>query len=581
MVDSNAAALAMVTAAVTLQALAAIGALRIGAHSPRRLPWVVLGVGLALMAARRSVPLWHALSGRAVTAPLDPAYEGLGLVISVVMFAAVAALRQLILGLRRTEQEVRASERRYRRLFEAHGGVNLLVDVETGRVIDANRAAEDFYGLSRDQLTGRTLMSLSAAPEPAARLLFDRVAASGGVFIDRHRDAAGRLREVEVRAGKVDVGQDQTGTVHAVVADITERTATEQTLRTANEELRRWVIDLERHRHDSEVHLELNALLQSCEAVGEVSQLVQRLAPALFPDGSGALYLDEGQPGALRCWARWGADAPPDREFSGEECWAFHRGQLHITEDPSSGLLCPHLLDGYHGLSLCLPVRAHGGTPGVITLRGSRRLRETSGQRQARLLADTVGLAVVNLRLRDTLRDQSTHDALTGLYNRRYLEETLARELARADRSADAVALLMIDLDHFKRVNDRFGHAAGDRVLQAVADLLRRHLRAGDVLCRYGGEEFAVVMPGAGPDLALERAGVLRRAAHAVDLPGPGPTRGGLSLSVGVAVFPDHARLAADLVRQADDALYEAKRGGRDRVVLPPRRTLEVPAWTS
>ena len=251
---------------------------------------------------------------------------------------------------------------------------------------------------------------------------------------------------------------------------------------------------------------------------------------------------------------------------------------MHITEDPSSGLLCPHLFDGYEGFSLCLPIRAHGGTPGLVTLRGSRRLKETSGQRQARLLADTIGLAVVNLRLRDTLRDQSTRDSLTGLHNRRYVEETLAHELARADRSADPLALLMVDLDHFKHVNDTFGHAAGDRVLQSVADLLRRHVRAGDVVCRYGGEEFALVMPGASAELALERAEALRRAAHAVALPGPGPTNGVLTLSVGVAVFPDHARQAADLVVSADDALYAAKRGGRDCVALPPRVGERVPS---
>ena len=128
----------------------------------------------------------------------------------------------------------------------------------------------------------------------------------------------------------------------------------------------------------------------------------------------------------------------------------------------------------------------------------------------------------------------------------------------------------MVDLDHFKQVNDSYGHTAGDRVLQSLADLLRRHVRAGDVVCRYGGEEFAIVMPGATPELALDRAEVLRRAAHAIDLPGPGPTHGVLSLSVGVAVFPHHARLAEDLLRSADQALYAAKRAGRDCVVLSP-----------
>ena len=568
MVDTHAAALAIVTASVTLQVLTAVSALRLISLTRYKLPWAVLASAFTLMAVRRCIPLWRALMSQP-TSRVDLFAEGIALAISIAMFVGVLNIRPLFESMQRADRAVRASERRYRRLFDWHQGINLVVDRLTGRVTDANHAAIEFYGATRERLRERTLAGLSVDAGAAAEQ-FSKLASEGGTFPDRHGDANGQPRDVEVRAWPVDEEEGESGSLHVVVSDVTDRRATEATLRSANDELRRWVSELERHRHDSEIHIELNALLQSCESVAEVGEVVQRLVPALFPDGGGALYLDKGTAGTLTCFARWGSDPPPDNTFPSEDCWAFRRGQMHITENPASGLLCQHLFDRYEGFSLCMPVRSHGGTPGLITLRGSRRLRETSGQRQARLLADTIGLAVANLRLRDTLREQSTRDALTGLYNRRYLEETLARELARADRTADPVSVLMIDLDHFKSINDSYGHTAGDRVLQSLADLLRRHVRVGDVVCRYGGEEFAVVMPGASAELALDRAEVLRRATHAVELPGPGPTQGVLSMSVGIAVFPKHARTAALLLRSADEALYAAKHNGRDCIALPP-----------
>ena len=574
MIDTYAATLALLTASVILQALATVLALRIISLTSQWLPLAVLATGLGMMAARRAFPLWHVLAGG--TVPVDIAGEGLALAISAAMLAAVITMRPMFHRLHRTEVELGASARRYRQLFETQRGMNLLVDRDRGLVVEVNQATVDFYGISREGFRERTFASLSCTSENGSRDQLEALAQDGGVFTDRHRDGQGRLRDVEVRAGRAVVDDEGHSLIHVSVADVTERNTAEHLLVSANQDLRRWVAELERHRHDSEIHIELNALLQSCESSLDVGHVVQRLAPALFPDGSGALHLEDAQSGLLACTTRWGTEAPPDATLAREDCWALRRGQLHATEEPRTGLVCPHLAEAAENYTLCVPVRSHGGTPGLLTLSGSPRLREPGGQRQARLLADTVGVAVANLRLMETLRDQSIRDVLTGLFNRRYFEETLSRELARADRDGDPLSLLMADLDFFKAVNDTFGHAAGDRALQSIADLLRRHVRAGDVVCRYGGEEFAVVLPGAAPEQALERASVLRRAAHSVELPGPGPMHGVLSLSVGVASFPAHARRAADLVRSADEALYAAKAAGRDCVSLPPAVPVQV-----
>lgn len=167
--------------------------------------------------------------------------------------------------------------------------------------------------------------------------------------------------------------------------------------------------------------------------------------------------------------------------------------------------------------------------------------------------------------LQESLREQSMHDALTGLYNRRYLEETLGRELARAQRESVPVSVIMGDLDHFKAVNDRFGHLAGDEVLRVFGGLMKRHARASDIYCRYGGEEFLLVLPGMTQQGAVERAEQLR-GAMAAAVVGFGSSPLTVTASFGVATFPRDGRTGDELIGAADAALYAAKAAGRNRV---------------
>ncbi len=168
------------------------------------------------------------------------------------------------------------------------------------------------------------------------------------------------------------------------------------------------------------------------------------------------------------------------------------------------------------------------------------------------------------------LREQAVTDPLTGLYNRRYLWEFLRREWIRAKRKDNSLAVIMIDLDHFKRINDAHGHQAGDFVLTAVAGLLRNQIRSSDIVCRYGGEEFALVLPEASPDNARLRAEHIRAAIKRLDFTHEGVPLGGITASLGVALFPHHADSPDSLIRAADEALYEAKGIGRDRTVFSP-----------
>jgi diguanylate cyclase (GGDEF)-like protein len=171
-------------------------------------------------------------------------------------------------------------------------------------------------------------------------------------------------------------------------------------------------------------------------------------------------------------------------------------------------------------------------------------------------------------RALEDLQEQAITDPLTGLLNRRYLREYLPRELTRATRDGAPVALIMMDLDYFKRVNDTFGHEAGDLVLREIGALLRNNIRGSDIACRFGGEEFVIVLPGSALEVARKRAEAIRAATRHLNLTYHGQPVGTLTASFGVALFPDHAANPESLLRAADEALYGAKGSGRDRVVI-------------
>jgi diguanylate cyclase (GGDEF)-like protein len=181
-----------------------------------------------------------------------------------------------------------------------------------------------------------------------------------------------------------------------------------------------------------------------------------------------------------------------------------------------------------------------------------------------------LALGLANLRLRETLRNQSIRDPLTGLFNRRYMEETLERELRRAGRSGKGLGVVMIDVDNFKRHNDVFGHDAGDVVLRRIGELLQRGLRREDTACRFGGEEFVLVLPDARAEDAARRAEELREQVRRLATTVKGVSVGSVTVSLGVAAYPEHGLTGEMLIKAADGALYAAKREGRDRVVLAP-----------
>jgi len=334
---------------------------------------------------------------------------------------------------------------------------------------------------------------------------------------------------------------------------------------------------------------ELGSLLQACVSSEEVFRLIPERLRRLFPGASGSISLLSASKQRVESVAQWGV-SPIDQIFSADQCWALRRGSVHAHARGSSTARCSHLLGD--GASVCIPLIAVGETIGTLAIQEDDPVSLTPNddhspefdtfvrRRQIAItVAEHVALAISNLNLREALRLQAVRDPLTGLYNRRYMQEFLDRELHSARRKHRPVAVMMLDLDNFKRYNDSHGHAAGDQALAAVGEILLRCVRADDVACRYGGEEFTLILPECSLRQATVRAEEIRQRLKEYWAQ-PNHPDTDLTFSIGLAAFDETTDRVDLLLSFADDALYQAKRAGRDRVVAARPASLPEPDTT-
>jgi diguanylate cyclase (GGDEF)-like protein/PAS domain S-box-containing protein len=320
----------------------------------------------------------------------------------------------------------------------------------------------------------------------------------------------------------------------------------------------------------------MGELLQSCVNLDEVFATALGFAPKIFPTARGAMALLNASRSLAEVIGSWTDCRVPVMEFEPADCWALRTGHPHLVSAGDLTAPCAHAA-GVKNTYLCIPVLAQGETLGILHLQATDEAPELNASELSfkTTFAAQVGLSIANIRLREALRTQSVRDALTGLYNRRYLEEVLEREVRRAARAAQSLGVLMIDLDHFKTFNDTYGHDAGDAVLRETGSSLSRGIRAEDFVCRFGGEEFVVILPTASLEAACARAERLRLKMKELTILHHGRSMGMLTVSIGVAVFPEHGVSPQELMAAADAALYEAKRGGRDQVSVASLKSVE------
>ncbi len=323
--------------------------------------------------------------------------------------------------------------------------------------------------------------------------------------------------------------------------------------------------DLKKYTEQIEFFSQLETILATCNTEEEVCSVGVQFLGKLLPNTSGGIYLFSPARDKLKALKTWGKTIKLPSTFHLDHCHAIIHKHIHLGKENH---FCRHFPKNI-SFHMCIPLSLPEKLYGIVTI---ARLHNsdipTYHQSMLVRIANIITSSINRLELKEALESQAMRDFLTGLYNKRYLNDYLKMEMSRAKRKKTKLAILMMDIDHFKNFNDQYGHETGDDILQEVGSFLKKHTRDYDAACRYGGEEFVIIMPGASVQTASQRAEILRQGVKTLSIVINNEIISGINLSFGVAVYPDHGTTMENLLEAADQALYQAKKQGRDQVCI-------------
>ncbi|MFT4058206.1 MAG: diguanylate cyclase [Legionella sp.] len=361
------------------------------------------------------------------------------------------------------------------------------------------------------------------------------------------------------------------GLVHNV-RDITNKVKEHSALQESNEKLSEGLKELQLKNKQITLLVDMSDILLAASSQDELSKVMAKYAKQLLHFSSGYLYIMHPSKNYLEKAIDWGNPENQEEIFTPEQCWGIRLGRVHEISEQRKELICEHIKEDIQKTStlICVPLMAQNDIYGLLYLEIHNPSFKFSNEEYLIITAFTelTALALANVRLRENLRYQSIRDPLTGLYNRRYLEDALFKQIHQAERDHFSFAILMLDLDHFKKINDTHGHDAGDAVLKAVSEMLDSAIRQGDVASRYGGEEFVLMLHNIDMENAKNRAKSICSNVTKLQLKYGAQQVGPMSVSIGIAIYPNDSKDQEELIEQADKALYIAKKSGRNCVVL-------------
>ena len=364
-------------------------------------------------------------------------------------------------------------------------------------------------------------------------------------------------------------------------SEIRDRYVAEQALQDMHLKLTGWVMELDKKTHEITMLNQMSKTLQSCKSEAEFHAYTKRYVEQLFPADYGAVYLVNETGKFMETASMWGKEYV-ENGFASEDCRSFRDGHMHSVETPeNSDMLCRHVIaagenkNSIH--SMCVPMILQGDTIGIFHIRSGHNdkdhtnitaKRKFAKEQLVAAVAENITLTLSNLKLQKTLMQHSTHDSLTGLFNRRDMKDTIEREIYRAKRNNTPFSVIMLDIDNFKKFNDDFGHEVGDLVLEEIGRFVKMTVRPKDMAYRYGGEEFLIIMPETNQEGANQCAVRLLEGTKALKINNKGIIMEGITISLGVAAYPNNGETVDRIIKAADTAMLDAKKAGRNRIIL-------------
>ncbi|MFA6303376.1 MAG: diguanylate cyclase [Legionella sp.] len=471
-----------------------------------------------------------------------------------------------------------ASEQLFRNILE-NAPIGMLIISPEGACQQANLSLTEMIGYTQDELKKLTTKDIVYPDDLTKELEAEQRLIQGILTFaqleKRYIHKSGQLIWAIANISLINDSSGKPLYFIVQILDISERKRNEMKMLELNERTASTLSELRQRDIEMSYIKKMTDMLQICQDSNEAYAVIAIAAQDLFPTLSGAFVINDASTLKMKTVQQWGSQQIVKPEFGIDECWALRSGSTYIINDVKKDLICHHFTSSPCGGCLCLPLIGPVGVIGMLILNAAENAVLTENHKQlAVTLSEIIKLFLANIQLRESLQDLSVRDPLTGLFNRRYLDETLAREILQVTRNNSTLCVGMLDVDNFKNFNDTYGHEAGDTILKFIGNTLKENFRGSDLACRFGGEEFILILIDANLTTAAKRLNQISNKIKTTRVPFKNTMLPQITVSIGLSEAPTQGSSTEEVIRHADEALYKAKNNGRDRVEVYENRSV-------
>ena len=538
----------------------------------------MIAIKYAYIAFEAPIGILLFLISLSITPSVSPQlFIGVIVVLALLTYSTLSAHQNLRNSILKTLEnnllieELKISEDNFRNIIE-NAPIGMAFLSLDGKYLDANHVVLDLLGYTKEELRQLSYQQITHPDDledsmhAVHKLINEEV--SKVTVEKRYIHKNGNIITA-ISSGTILNQYNNIKIFLTQIVDISDRVANEHKILALNNKTISTLNELTLLEKNEKLVNKLNGMLQLCITMDETYPRINLIAQELFSGFNGALSVLNKSNNSLETVIQWGKDKILKNVFSPEDCFSIREGSITIIDDPKRWVACSHYLTPPIGGYMVLPLFVQNELLGVIHLSAQSTLPIPKHlQDTALTFSNMVKIALSNIKLRETLREQSLRDALTGLYNRRYINEYLPNELAKIMRDKSTLIVIMMDLDDFKQFNDNYGHEAGDEVLKLIGQIINQNFRVSDTACRFGGEEFLITMSHSELNTCIKRLEAFQKTIKSKSVFFNNQILPFVTISIGVAVAPMHGSTMDELIQAADHALYTAKKLGKDRVEL-------------